>query len=106
MTFCAIGLTNAKLYEKSLMESRRSRVSKSLKFDRLLNWCVMKLLLDLAKKLFEDQTSLDRMVTKIMMQATELVKCERCTVLLLDTNNQVKIALLFTLDVTNFLCRT
>lgn len=46
-----------------------------------------KLLLDLAKKLFEDQTSLDRMVIKIMMQATELVKCQRCTVLLLDTNN-------------------
>ena len=50
-----------------------------------------KLLLDLAKKLFEDQTSLDRMVIKIMMQATELVRCERCTVLLLDTfsNNKV-----------------
>ena len=46
-------------------------------------------MLDLAKKLFEDQTSLDRMVTKIMMQSTELVKCERCTVLLLDTNNKV-----------------
>ena len=28
MTFCAIGLTNAKIYEKSLMESRRSRVSR------------------------------------------------------------------------------
>ena len=48
-----------------------------------------KLLLELAKKLFEDQTSLDRMVTKIMMEATELVKCERCTVLLLDTKNKV-----------------
>ena len=51
---------------------------------------MMKLLLDLAKKLFEDQTSLDRMVMKIMMQATELVKCERCTVLLLNTNNKVR----------------
>ncbi|XP_065885255.1 cGMP-specific 3',5'-cyclic phosphodiesterase-like isoform X2 [Dysidea avara] len=71
MTFCAIGLTNAKLYEQSLMESKRSR-----------------LLLSLAKKLFEDQTSLDRMVTQVMLQATELVKCERCTVLLLDTNKE------------------
>lgn len=52
-----------------------------------------KLLLELAKKLFEDQTSLDRMVTKIMMQATELVKCERCTVLLLDTKDKVNILL-------------
>ena len=40
MTFCAIGLTNAKLYEKSLMESRRSRVSKSLKFDWLISTCL------------------------------------------------------------------
>ena len=53
-----------------------------------------KLLLELAKKLFEDQTSLDRMVSKIMMQSTELVKCERCTVLLLDANNKVNILLL------------
>ena len=52
---------------------------------------VAKLLLELAKKLFEDQTSLDRMVTKIMMQSTELVKCERCTVLLLDTRNKVNV---------------
>jgi len=49
------------------------------------------LLLSLAKKLFEDQTSLDRMVEKVMLQATELVKCERCTVLLLDTNKEVGI---------------
>ena len=49
------------------------------------------MLLSLAKKLFEDQTSLDRMVTQVMLQATELVKCERCTVLLLDTNKEVGI---------------
>lgn len=64
-----------------------------------------KLLLDLAKKLFEDQTSLDRMVTKIMMQATELVKCERCTVLLLDTNNKVRGSLVNYNTMTSLLYR-
>lgn len=30
------------------------------------------------------------MVAQVMLQATELVKCERCAVLLLDTNKEVR----------------
>ncbi|XP_037793499.1 LOW QUALITY PROTEIN: cGMP-specific 3',5'-cyclic phosphodiesterase-like [Penaeus monodon] len=67
LTFCGIGIQNAQL---STCHSRGIQ-SESL-------------LLQLARGIFEEQTSLDRLVTKIMTEARELLKCERCSVFLLD----------------------
>ncbi|KAK8747845.1 hypothetical protein OTU49_016178, partial [Cherax quadricarinatus] len=67
LTFCGIGIQNAQLYDMSVREYKRNQ-----------------LLLHLARGIFEEQTSLDRLVTKIMTEARELLKCERCSVYLLD----------------------
>ncbi|ROT63112.1 putative cGMP-specific 3 [Penaeus vannamei] len=67
LTFCGIGIQNAQLYDMSVREYKRNQ-----------------LLLQLARGIFEEQTSLDRLVTKIMTEARELLKCERCSVFLLD----------------------
>ena len=48
-------------------------------------------LLQLARGLFEDTTSLEVVVRKIMVESQELVPCERCTVMLIDQENKVMI---------------
>ncbi|KAB7497832.1 cGMP-specific 3',5'-cyclic phosphodiesterase [Armadillidium nasatum] len=67
LTFCGIGIQNAQLFDMSMREYKRNQM-----------------LLQLAKGIFEEQTSLDRLVTKIMTDATDILKCERCAVYLLD----------------------
>ncbi|XP_064105457.1 cGMP-specific 3',5'-cyclic phosphodiesterase-like [Macrobrachium nipponense] len=67
LTFCGIGIQNAQLFDMSVREYKRNQ-----------------LLLQLARGIFEEQTSLDRLVTKIMTEARELLKCQRCSVYLLD----------------------
>ncbi|XP_071545340.1 cGMP-specific 3',5'-cyclic phosphodiesterase isoform X2 [Panulirus ornatus] len=67
LTFCGIGIQNAQLFDMSVREYKRNQ-----------------LLLQLARGIFEEQTSLDRLVSKIMTEARELLKCERCSVYLLD----------------------
>lgn len=42
------------------------------------------ILLNLARNIFEEQNNLECLVTKIMTEAKELLKCERCAVYLLD----------------------
>ena len=44
----------------------------------------LQLLLHLAKSLFEEQMSLERLVCTIIAEAKSLLTCERCTVYLLD----------------------
>ena len=41
-------------------------------------------MLTLARSLFQEQMSLERLVSTIITEAKELLKCERCTVYLLD----------------------
>ncbi len=67
LTFCGIGIQNAQLFEVSILEYKKN-----------------KLLLHLAKSLFEEQMSLERLVSTIITEAKSLLKCERCTVYLLD----------------------
>lgn len=67
LTFCGIGIQNAQLFEMSVQEYRRNQI-----------------LLNLARSIFEEQNNLECLVTKIMMEARELLKCERCAVFLLD----------------------
>lgn len=42
------------------------------------------MLLSLARSIFEEQNDLDSLVSKILTQARDLIKCERCVVFLLD----------------------
>eukprot|EP00095_Tigriopus_kingsejongensis_P010391 snap_masked-scaffold1615_size33485-processed-gene-0.0 protein:Tk10391 transcript:snap_masked-scaffold1615_size33485-processed-gene-0.0-mRNA-1 annotation:"camp cgmp cyclic nucleotide" len=44
----------------------------------------IQLLLSLARSLFKEQMSLERLVSTIISEAKEMLKCERCTVYLLD----------------------
>ncbi|CAB0044257.1 unnamed protein product [Trichogramma brassicae] len=67
LTFCGIGIQNAQLFELSILEYRRNQI-----------------LLNLARSIFEEQNNLECLVTKIMTEAKDLLKCERCAVYLLD----------------------
>ncbi|XP_059219754.1 cGMP-specific 3',5'-cyclic phosphodiesterase [Stomoxys calcitrans] len=67
LTFCGIGIQNAQLFEMSVQEYRRNQI-----------------LLNLARSIFEEQNNLECLVTKIMTEARVLLKCERCSVFLVD----------------------
>ncbi|CAH0554948.1 unnamed protein product [Brassicogethes aeneus] len=67
LTFCGIGIQNAQLFEISVLEYKRNQI-----------------LLNLARSIFEEQNNLECLVTKIMREAQDLLKCERCAVYLLD----------------------
>ncbi|XP_059488412.1 cGMP-specific 3',5'-cyclic phosphodiesterase [Neocloeon triangulifer] len=67
LTFCGIGIQNAQLFEMSVLEYRRNQI-----------------LLNLARSIFEEQNNLQCLVSKIMKEARDLLKCERCNVFLKD----------------------
>ena len=46
------------------------------------------MLLQLARSIFEEQTSLESVVHKIMKEAITLLKCERCLVFLLEDHDK------------------
>ncbi|XP_052266884.1 dual 3',5'-cyclic-AMP and -GMP phosphodiesterase 11-like [Dreissena polymorpha] len=71
LAFCGIGLKNAQLYERSLLENRRSQV-----------------LLDLARVIFEEQSNVAALIQKIMMHTQSLLQCERCQVMLVDESTK------------------
>ncbi|XP_022186791.2 dual 3',5'-cyclic-AMP and -GMP phosphodiesterase 11 isoform X3 [Nilaparvata lugens] len=66
LQFCGIGLRNAQLYEKSLLEVKRNQV-----------------LLDLARMIFEEQSTIEHMVFRILTHTQSLIQCHRVQVLLL-----------------------
>ena len=49
-------------------------------------------LLEVVHDLFEEQTSTESVVLKIMQRAQTLLKCERCSVLLRDGTSEVSLA--------------
>lgn len=67
LIFCGIGIQNAQLFEMSVQEYRRNQI-----------------LLNLARSIFEEQNNLECLVTKILTEARELLKCKRCVVFLFD----------------------
>ncbi|XP_066278297.1 cGMP-specific 3',5'-cyclic phosphodiesterase-like isoform X1 [Branchiostoma lanceolatum] len=67
LTFCGISIANAQMFEMSITEYKRNQI-----------------LLQLARNIFEEQTSVDKVVHKIMKDAQELLKCERCSVFLTE----------------------
>ncbi|EDV22124.1 uncharacterized protein TRIADDRAFT_50691 [Trichoplax adhaerens] len=71
LTFCAIGIQNAELFEKNAMEMRRNQV-----------------LLELARIIFEEQSTLPNMVHQILIQTKSLFSCEYCSVLMLNSSGK------------------
>ncbi|XP_015367889.1 PREDICTED: dual 3',5'-cyclic-AMP and -GMP phosphodiesterase 11A-like [Diuraphis noxia] len=67
LQFVGIAITNAQIVEDSRAE-----------YDRNRN------LLEVVHDLFEEQTSIDKVIMKIMQRAQRLLKCERAAVLLVD----------------------
>ena len=88
LTFCGIGIQNAQLFEVSILEYKKNKVCISWHIinGKALNLIsfLEQLLLSLAKSLFEEQMSLERLVSTIITEAKSLLTCERCTVYLLD----------------------
>nr|CAD7576237.1 unnamed protein product [Timema californicum] len=85
LQFVGIAITNAQIMEASRQE-----------YDRNRN------LLEVVHDLFEEQTSLEKVILKIMQRAQRLLKCERAAVLLLEENvESVKFSKLFELTCPN-----
>ena len=64
LQFCGIGLRNAQLYEKSQLEVKRNQV-----------------LLDLARMIFEEQSTIEHMVFRILTHMQSLIQCQRVQVI-------------------------
>ncbi|XP_055875017.1 dual 3',5'-cyclic-AMP and -GMP phosphodiesterase 11-like isoform X2 [Biomphalaria glabrata] len=71
LAFCGIGLKNAQLYEKSLLENFRNQV-----------------LLELARSIFEEQRNVASLIRKIMSNTRHLLRCDRCQVLLVEDDTK------------------
>ncbi|XP_043206376.1 dual 3',5'-cyclic-AMP and -GMP phosphodiesterase 11-like, partial [Amphibalanus amphitrite] len=71
LQFCGIGLRNAQLYERSQLENKRNEV-----------------LLDLARIIFEEQSTIERVVQRILVHALSFLQCQRCQVMLVDESCQ------------------
>lgn len=72
LQFCGIGLRNAQLYERSQLEVKRNQV-----------------LLDLARMVFEEQSTIEHMVLRILTHTQSLIRCQRvqvCEVILYNVN--------------------
>jgi len=67
LSYCGVAIQKAQLYETRVREYEQNQ-----------------LLLNLAKSLFQEQTSLDRLITNIIVEAKKMLNCERCTIFLLD----------------------
>ncbi|XP_037094512.1 cGMP-specific 3',5'-cyclic phosphodiesterase-like, partial [Pollicipes pollicipes] len=65
LVFCGIGLQNAQLFELSISEFRKNQI-----------------LLNLARGIFEEQSSLENLVQQIMREAIDLLHCEQAAVFL------------------------
>ncbi|XP_055601122.1 dual 3',5'-cyclic-AMP and -GMP phosphodiesterase 11 isoform X2 [Uranotaenia lowii] len=65
LQFCGIGLRNAQLYEKSQLEVKRNQV-----------------MLDLARMIFEEQSTIEHMVFRILTHMQSLIQCQRVQILL------------------------
>lgn len=63
LQFCGIGLRNAHLYETSQLEVKRNQV-----------------LLDLARMIFEEQSTIEHVVFRILTHTQSLIQCQRVQV--------------------------
>uniref|UniRef100_A0ACB8G1Q1 Dual 3',5'-cyclic-AMP and -GMP phosphodiesterase 11A n=1 Tax=Sphaerodactylus townsendi TaxID=933632 RepID=A0ACB8G1Q1_9SAUR len=91
LPFCGIAISNAQLFAASRKEYDRSRALIHYPAFHLY----MQALLEVVNDLFEEQTDLEKIVKKIMHRAQTLLKCERCSVLLLEDIESPEFASLF-----------
>ncbi|XP_022286259.2 dual 3',5'-cyclic-AMP and -GMP phosphodiesterase 11A-like isoform X2 [Crassostrea virginica] len=80
LTFCGIAIHNAQIFEAYSKEYERNKA-----------------LLEVVHDLFEEQTSVDNVILKIMQRAQSLLKCERCSVLLRDGSSETTFKKVFDL---------
>uniref|UniRef100_A0A1I8FWH6 Phosphodiesterase n=1 Tax=Macrostomum lignano TaxID=282301 RepID=A0A1I8FWH6_9PLAT len=73
LTFCGIGIRNAKLYKQSQLETKRNQV-----------------LLDMVRIISEQQDNLDPLVRKIMHYMQLITTCRWCQILLIDDPTSVE----------------
>ncbi|XP_025423158.1 dual 3',5'-cyclic-AMP and -GMP phosphodiesterase 11-like isoform X3 [Sipha flava] len=78
LQFCGIGLRNAQLYEKSQLEVKRNQV-----------------LLDLVRMIFEEQSTIEHMVFRILTHTQSLIQCQRVQVLLLHEASKASFSRVF-----------
>lgn len=80
LTFCGIAIHNAQIFEAYSKEYERNKA-----------------LLEVVHDLFEEQTSVENVILKIMQRAQSLLKCERCSVLLRDGSSETSFKKVFDL---------
>jgi dual 3',5'-cyclic-AMP and -GMP phosphodiesterase 11 len=71
LQFCGIGLRNAQLYERSQLEVKRNQV-----------------LLDLAGVIFQEQSTIDMLIFRILTHMLSLIRCDRAMLLLMHEASQ------------------
>merc|ERR1719412_488974 len=81
LPFCGIGLRNAQLYERSQLEVKRNQV-----------------LLDLAGVIFQEQSTIDNMIHRILTHMLSLIRCERAMLLLVHEGSQSTFSRVFDLE--------
>ncbi|CAH1167238.1 unnamed protein product [Phyllotreta striolata] len=78
LQFCGIGLRNAHLYEQSQLEIKRNQV-----------------LLDLARVIFQEQTTLEHVVYRILLHTQSLIQCQRVQILLTHQDSSASFSRVF-----------
>ncbi|CAG7733848.1 unnamed protein product [Allacma fusca] len=81
LQFCGIGLGNAQLYQQSRLEVKRNQV-----------------LLDLARMIFEEQSTIELMVYRILTHTLSLMQCQRAQVLLVHEASKGTFSRVFDLE--------
>jgi len=81
LPFCGIGLRNAQQYERSQLEVKRNQV-----------------LLDLAGVIFQEQSTLETMIHRILSHMLCLIQCERAMVLMVHEGSQSTFSRVFDLQ--------
>ncbi|XP_046753536.1 dual 3',5'-cyclic-AMP and -GMP phosphodiesterase 11 isoform X2 [Diprion similis] len=84
LQFCGIGLRNAQLYEKSQLEVKRNQV-----------------LLDLARMIFEEQSTIEHMVFRILTHTQSLIQCQRVQVLLVHKASKISFSRVFDFEASD-----
>lgn len=84
LQFCGIGLRNAHLYEKSQLEVKRNQV-----------------LLDLARMIFEEQSTIEHVVFRILTHTQSLIQCQRVQVLLVHQGSKISFSRVFDFEASD-----
>ncbi|XP_035703094.1 dual 3',5'-cyclic-AMP and -GMP phosphodiesterase 11 isoform X2 [Folsomia candida] len=81
LQFCGIGLRNAQLYEQSRLENKRNQV-----------------LLDLARVIFVEQSTIEAQIYRILTHTLSIMQCRRAQVLLVHEKSMGTFSRVFDLD--------